>query len=171
MEAISLGWKPPKTCSEGLYNRVKKYPSRYKDRRVGQIAYSMSFGGMYFQGYAKGTRSNGLPIDFAMVAYRHLCKQGPKLKGIEFHNVRYDELLIPDNSIIYCDPPYADTAGYISGDFDHKAFWNWVRLQSANHQVFVSELKAPEDFETLWEMKIGSSMGKGRIEKLFKYKG
>jgi len=57
------------------------------------------------------------------------------------------ELDIPANSLVYCDPPYRGSTGY-DGWFDSRAFWQWCRDKTREgHTVFVSEYKAPPDFE------------------------
>ena len=82
-------------------------------------------------------------------------------------------LEIPDNSIIYCDPPYKNTTAYKTNSFDHDKFWQWVRNKTNDgHTVFVSEYTAPNDFECVWQKEIVSSLTKNTgskigIEKLF----
>ncbi|HRJ06878.1 MAG TPA: DNA adenine methylase [Candidatus Saccharibacteria bacterium] len=49
----------------------------------------------------------------------------------------YNEVpIIGERPIIYCDPPYEGTAEYREGDFDHKAFYDWVMEQTC--PVYVS---------------------------------
>ncbi|WP_428221998.1 hypothetical protein [Gaoshiqia sediminis] len=50
-----------------------------------------------------------------------MIKQAPNLKGIDFRCCNYWELDIPDNSVIYCDPPYKGTTGY-NTKIDHNRF-------------------------------------------------
>jgi len=82
----------------------------------------------------------------------------------------YRDIDILPNSVIYCDPPYKDTAGY-SVNFNHEEFWEWVRTNK--YPVYVSEYKAPEDIKCVAEFEHRtsySSSKKGRkktIEKLF----
>lgn len=63
-------------------------------------------------------------------------------------NLDYREVPIPENSVVYCDPPYEGTTGY-GNKFDHAAFWEWAR--SREFPVFVSERSAPEDFAAVLE--------------------
>lgn len=65
----------------------------------------------------------------------------------------YRDVAIQDNSVIYCDPPYADTKGYSRkgkkfNDFDSKAFLDWASKQK---NIFISEMQADERFECIWE--------------------
>lgn len=63
----------------------------------------------------------------------------------------YKEMVIPNNSLIYCDPPYKGTRPYIGDNkIIHKEFWDWCRHKRNNgHLIFVSEYNAPSDFECI----------------------
>ena len=45
--------------------------------------------------------------------------------------------------IIYCDPPYENTAEYKEGGFDHKAFYDWAA--NNKHPVYISSYKVSDD--------------------------
>ena len=84
----------------------------------------------------------------------------------------YDDIHIEDNSIIYCDPPYSNTAQYVIGDFDSNAFFDWCRKQK--ELVVVSEYDAPEDFQCVAIFNRRSKLqggtkgkGNGNAERLF----
>ncbi len=52
----------------------------------------------------------------------------------------YDAVPIEGNHpVVYCDPPYENTAEYREGDFDHKAFYEWVMTRP--YPVYVSSYK------------------------------
>ena len=81
----------------------------------------------------------------------------------------YKSVEIPPNSVIYCDPPYKNTAGY-RGEFDPNEFYTWALAQK--QPVFISELTAPSAFECVWKKPISNRLnGKGsdgqRTECLF----
>ena len=59
----------------------------------------------------------------------------------------YRDVSIPDGAIVYCDPPYEDTAEYKEGGFNHSEFWAWARETSKDHDVYVSSYKAPDDIK------------------------
>lgn len=90
----------------------------------------------------------------------------------------YDDVEIPDGSLVYCDPPYAKTASYASNSgegFDHGKFWQWVREKSKTCSVYVSEETAPDDFYSILDIPLARGLGSGQkdggkkiaIEKLF----
>jgi len=86
----------------------------------------------------------------------------------------YLDLHIPENSLIYCDPPYKRTTKY-KDVFSHADFWQWCRAKANDgHIVFVSEYNAPDDFECVWQKEIVTSLtqdtgSKKAVEKLFRY--
>lgn len=95
------------------------------------------------------------------------------MQNVQFTNLNYYDLIIPNNSIVYCDPPYENTTKYKVETFNYKLFWEWVRYISKTNIVFVSEYNAPNDFECIWNKKISSRLsGKNMfsVEKLFKLK-
>ena len=79
--------------------------------------------------------------------------------------------------VIYCDPPYKNTTGYVGGDFDSDEFFDWAREKTAKgYKIFISEYNAPADFECVLEIPKrqllnGQGAGKLVMEKLFKAKG
>ena len=139
----------------------------------GYAGYALSYGGKWLGGWC---RDGAGKRDYVAEAYRNAKAQSPKLQGVELIHSSYHDLEIPDNSIIYCDPPYRDTTSY-SSTFNHDEFFEWCRTKAREgHTVFVSEYKAPEDFECIWEKEISSSLTKNTgskkgIEKLFIVRG
>lgn len=82
-------------------------------------------------------------------------KRLPLSDVIEFHSTDYQAVPIPDNSVIYCDIPYADTSKYQrhkKTEFDYERFYDWAERQS--QPVFISEYQMPEDrFVCIAEIK------------------
>lgn len=55
----------------------------------------------------------------------------------------YDEVDIQGaHPIVYCDPPYENTAEYREGGFDHQAFYEWVMTR--DYPVYVSSYKVSD---------------------------
>lgn len=153
--------------TESHYKELRKDDS-YKHK--GYISFAISFGGKFMGGYSKNKKGD----DYVARAYRQATKQSPQLQDVELINSYYDELVIPDNSIIYCDPPYENTTAY-KDKFNHSKFWQWCReMVNKGHTVFISEYNAPDDFECIKEIKTKTVLNKNsqdlRIEKLFKHK-
>ncbi len=74
----------------------------------------------------------------------------------------YEDTTPPPHSVVYCDPPYADTdtSAYRSlplgqRRFDSTAFWAWARERAAEGStVLVSEYTAPEDVPCIWAKEV-----------------
>lgn len=173
----------PTEVSEELYNKVKydylNHTRYYSDYFIGYVGTCCSFGGSWFNGYARFNPNKN--EDHIKEAYNGLKKQVESFKyldGTTFLYASYDEIPLFENEIVYCDPPYASTKKYES-DFDNDAFWEWARKASKKvKHLYISEYDAPDDFECVWEMKkkdgLGRKKGKKqnvKIEKLFVYKG
>lgn len=168
----------PKQIERELYNDVRDCfrsgSDKYDIGFMGWVGFMASYRGKFFGGYS-GTymRSDGRCIDSMSEAVRGMAKQIPNLQGVEFRTGDYKNLQIPDESIIYCDPPYMNTTGYTDG-LNHDEFWQWCRERVYDgHKVYISEYQAPDDFITIWEKPIQNciSLDKKATERLFIYKG
>ena len=151
------------------------------DFMIGWIGWMGSANGRFFDGGYSGKSNTkiGTVRDYIKEAISNIEKQIPKLNGIDFYDLDYKELVIPDNSIIYCDIPYENTKQYsTSKGFNHLEFWDYARkLSTEGHSVFVSEYNAPSDFRCIWQKEAKSSLSanghiggnKCSTEKLFEY--
>lgn len=165
------GWIPPKNVTKEEFLDMKNNPEKYEEHLLGYVGFQLSFGAMWFSSYR---RDNQGKRNYSLEAYNNVMKQLKDIKDVIFFWCSYEQIDYPANSIIYCDPPYKDTAGYDAVDsFDHDKFWNWVRnMTNAGHKVFVSEYNAPDDFKCIWEKELScniSSKYKKNTEKLFVY--
>lgn len=176
-KSIQQGWIPPKTLSEIEYSQIKNNKQKYKPALVAFAGIGCSYSGKWFGGYARGKGNNGELRNYCDESQRNILKQIQKIKSITFLNLNYVDLEIPENSIIYCDPPYNNTTNYGKIKFDHKIFWEWCKEKTLEgHQVFVSEYSAPSNWECVWQKKVNNSLtkktgSKKGIEKLFIYIG
>ena len=170
---LAHGWLPPLNVTFEEWTDVKENKDKYPDHFVGYCGICLSFGSVWFCAYARDAKGNR---NYAEESYRNLAKQAPNLKGIDIYTLDYRKLPIPDNSIIYCDPPYYGTDKYRGFEqIDHSIFWEWCRgMSKKGHKVFISEFSAPNDFTEVWSMTINTQMaekvlGKNVTEKLFTY--
>jgi len=172
-KAIQDGWIPPIILSAEEYLDIKTS----NDQTNPITAFAMvgcSFGGKYADGYAKPTRSSH---DYAGAAHRNAIKHAPAIKNATFSHCCYEDHN-PNGMLIYCDPPYANTAAYkgVKAKFDSDNFWNVMRVWSKNNTVIISEYTAPSDFNVIAEfdhiLSIRSKNGcEPRTEKLFMHRG
>ena len=76
---------------------------------VGYVGFQLSYGAKWFGGYRRDSIGKR---NYSLEAYNNIVKDISLLKNIDFYNLTYNELIIPENSIIYCDPPYKNTTKY-----------------------------------------------------------
>ena len=93
---------------------------------------------------------------------------------LERLNLDYRDVPLPEDCVVYCDPPYANTGQYgieISR-FDSEAFWAWAR--DCKRPLFISEYNAPDDFVPIAEFahRARASRNKNNAvtERLFVHK-
>ena len=153
----------------------------FDDFLMGWVGWMGSANGRFFDGGYSGKSNTkiGTVRDYIKEAIGNIEKQLPALSGIEFCSCDYKDLLIPSESIIYCDIPYKDTKQYAtSKGFSHELFWEWAKVKTnEGHSVFVSEYQAPAEWSCVWEKKVKSSLSANGIcgaskestEKLFTF--
>jgi len=174
--ALQTGWEPPDSVSRDDYACVKQNITAFEPELAAFVGFGCSFGGKWWGGYARTDPRTGNSC--ADVAARHLLAQAPKLRGVQFIEGSYLDLAIPPRSIIYCDPPYANTVSY-SGipPFDVTQFWEWCDLQvEQGHRVFVSEYSLPDipvvsRVECVWQQEVKTNLDRNnsqmRVERLY----
>ena len=154
--ALREGWVPPDHVSKDEYDALRiAQPSPLR----AFVGFGLSFGGKFFGGYASNARGD----DFCGAAKRGLTKKTEAVKQAdEIFQLPFWMWSVGPETVVYCDPPYANTTGYSqSGDWDPD--WFWFIVQSwANQgaQVFVSEYSAPLGTPVLWEREVRSSLKK-----------
>lgn len=167
LKAVKAGYELPDAVTEEEYKRIK---ANIDDDPIlsGFVGFGCAFGGQWFGTYARSGDRN-----VCKQAKNSLLKKLAKLQNAEFLCEDYRDVELPEGAVVYCDPPYAGTAGYLGEKFDSEAFWDYVREISKNHLVFVSEMNAPDDFTCIWEkpfkrtMCSDASKRKVVVEKLF----
>ena len=131
------------------YKAIKTNKEKYPKALVGFVGVCCSFGGEWFEGYARSHKENR---DYVGEGKRNIASHKKDLVGVRFLSKDYREVGLPAGAIVYCDPPYQNTRGYRQA-FNHNDFWEYVRKISITNDVYVSELKAPSDFMAIWSKK------------------
>jgi DNA adenine methylase len=174
--ALEKGWIPKNDYSKDDYFKVKN-DKDLQPHLTGYIGINCSYSGKWFGGFAGKVETKQGLRDYQNEAFKNVMEQVPNIKGVEFIHSSYEDLLIPLNSIILCDPPYEGTTGY-KDSFDNSKFWDWCReMSESRHKVFICEYNAPNDFECVWSKEIKSSLSangkiggnKLSVEKLFTF--
>lgn len=166
----------PNNINKKIYDDVRLNKDKYDKWYVGMIGFGYTYSAKWFGGFIGNVNDIVCKSrDRIGESYRAILKRKNGLDNIILKCSSYTELYIPNDSIIYCDPPYANTTKY-KDSFNHDEFWEWCRSKSKEgHQIFVSEYSAPSDFKCIWSKEINSSLTKNTsakkgIEKLFIYK-
>lgn len=78
------------------------------------------------------------------------------LERLRVTSLSYDEIDIPDDAVVYCDPPYhacdKDLYEGTASAFDHGAFYDWCVRVSKTNPIFISEYSIEDDrFEIVAE--------------------
>ena len=112
-------------------------------------------------------------------------QQLQRLDLITHTNLDYAEVKIstpPQDTIIYADPPYANTSEYklCGNSFDYERFYQWcIDKAKKGYYVFISEYNMPQDrFREIWskegyasfntlKSECGAKRKPPRVERLF----
>lgn len=179
-KSLTEGKEMPTYISKEYYDDVRDCfhgkNDRYTDDIIGWVGYMASFNGRFFDGGYSGHNvvgKNGKSRNYIAENIANTMKQPEYLKGVVFTSGDYDKIEIPDNSIIYCDPPYKNTKQYqFSRDFDFDRFYAWlIEMSKKGHEVYISEYAMPDNFECIWSKEVTNAMNptitKQTVEKLF----
>ncbi len=178
LKSLQDGWTPPDRISREEYYYIKENKDENK-ALTAWVGVCCSYGGKWFGGFlsdyqeSKRTKNGRLP-NHQDEARRGVLKQVANLTSIHFIHSDYAFLEIPENSIIYCDPPYMNTVKY-KDEIGYSHFWNWCRsMHHEGHTIFVSEYEAPSDFTCVWSKEVSNTLSKQNkfksVEKLFTLK-
>lgn len=172
-QALQHGYELPENISREQYHYIKDHKDEDK-ALSGFVGFGVSFGGKWFDGYAFDRQGR----NYALEAKKHTMKIWQGIKNSTFTCLDYKDVYIPENAVIYCDPPYKGTTAYKGmKEIDYQEFWQYMRELSKTHKVFVSEETAPTDFECIWQKEVRRTLDRNksnqfiRTEKLWIYKG
>lgn len=79
-----------------------------------------------------------------------------RLESLQITSLSYDEIDIPEDAVVYCDPPYHACKGHLyegmADAFDHCTFYDWCVRVSKTNPIFISEYSIDDDrFEIVAE--------------------
>lgn len=151
LECVRDGWLPPVDISEPEWRFWKGYTPVTRECYATRAAvgYGSSFGGRFFEGYARDSR-RAYPTSRA--TYNQSVKQAPMLQGIQFRALSYFQEIPVGVDVVYCDPPYAGTKPVGTREpFNSEVFWLWCQaLVAFGVTVLVTEFTAPPFAREIW---------------------
>lgn len=167
------GWIPPEEMSEDIYRSLRlERPSALR----GIAGFGSSFGGKWWGGYARSSSNPpGYYARHAANSVLEISRLMPPNKAGELRCCDYSDWDIDEGTVVYADPPYANTTKY-KETFNSVEFWarmeEWARIGA---DVFVSEYAAPESWRQIWQKdqarKVSGGTGEMTTERLFVYCG
>lgn len=159
-KALQNGWIPPEIVTEEEYHNTKLNQDK-EPHKTGFIGFACSFAGKWWGGYARDSKGGGNG-NYALRGKNSILNKMKTLKEAKFTCNDFLDLSFKD-CIIYCDPPYKNTTQYyrkLLGEFPYNKFIEWVKKQSENNIVLVSEYKhnVPEDAYIVLEIPSRTSI-------------
>lgn len=153
-QAALEGWRAPEYLSLEQYETLKNDPVPSPMRAF--AAYPCSFAGKRFGGYAVDPDSQR---NYARAGSRSIEQRVKKLRKLDITlkvaDYRVWDDMVNSDTVVYCDPPYADTVEYRGADgFDHAEFWDvMTRWSDRGALILVSEYTAPPGWTCKWEIE------------------
>jgi DNA adenine methylase len=135
------------------YHSIKNNKDDYPDWLVGYAGFLSSPLGKFMGSYFLRKNNNFQLINALKKTITNLIKSNTGI--LLLNNESYDKLYIPENSTIYCDPPYLDKTKYKGQEFNYDNFLNWLLKMKENKcTIYFSEGTKMNDFELVWEKTI-----------------
>lgn len=116
-KAAQKGWLPPDSLSRSEWEYLRERKNEH-DPLVAFAGFGCSFGGRYFEGYAKNNRKN---FSYCKAAKRGIREKILDCSDVHFLHCDFGNIEGSPGVVIYCDPPYLGTKGY-SVAFDRDSF-------------------------------------------------
>ena len=87
-----------------------------------------------------------------------------RLERLEINCGSYLDYKYREGDVVYCDPPYEDTAKYDNDGFNHKQFYDWVA--SREYPVYFSSYEISDNrFNVIWQTEKQSLLNNGKETK------
>lgn len=138
------------------YIKNKEYQLKMPLYEIGAIEWYSSYArGGFPRGYAKATDKRDYFKEGRKAHYEQSLSAN--YQKINFIYDDYKNVKIPEEAVIYIDPPYKNTKTYgISPKFDYNTLYNWIKEKSKTNVIFISEQNLPEEFNEfiVWRNEI-----------------
>lgn len=168
---LQKGWLPPDNLTQGEYTHIRLHKDSCQPEMVAFVGFMCSFGGKWFGGYAHNSKQD----NYCLREKRVLLKQIQLLQKVHFSSLSYDQVKIPYNSVVYCDPHYRSTTGY-KYSFNNDQYEKYL-LDLADKRpdliIFCSEYQMDSRFTLVDEFKVKTVSNKNkqsdyRTERLYR---
>lgn len=157
---IKSGGEIPSTITREQYAdcrvHFKAKDNKYPDWYIGAVGFLSGLNGRFFDNNYQGQAlCDEKLLDYYTQSRDDMLGQLKYIRDVQFECKDYREIE-PHGALVYCDPPYSKKQGIDAKTklFDYKTFWEVMRKWSNDNIVLISEEKAPEDFDVIWEQEI-----------------
>jgi DNA adenine methylase len=147
-KAAQKGWKPPRSCTETKFYRLKKTKDKITPEKA-FLGRAAGFRNLYFSTYRNDAN--------IYIQAKNVENIGEELYDVKFSEGNFTQFSNLKNFVIYCDPPYRNTTckylrtgQTMSDDFDHFEFYTWLEKMRQNNIIFVSEYNMPKKYKKIW---------------------
>jgi site-specific DNA-adenine methylase len=152
------------------YNIELKNGDIIPDCLIAYIGFSCAFGGQWFGSFAVDKKNPNRDY------FKNSLSSNPQQLNYintKITNKSYEDMEIYKNNVIYCDPPYQNTGGYKTGDFNTIKFLNWCDKIAEDNILLISEYNIDDDrFVEIFNFNFTKGMGNNDIiiEKIYTHK-
>jgi len=169
-KAVQCGYVPPCIVSEEEYRA--SFALDWSDPLAAFIGFGCAFGGIWRQGYARNAKGR----NFAGESSRALCRDA----RANVEHVNADALVYAvsgSTEVVYCDPPYEGTVGYVTPAAARGAWWKRLAaLANPERACYLSEYaEAPPagvDARLVWSASVNKRLlGGVQTERLWRVLG
>ena len=117
---------------------------------------------LYLQRYIK--KNTGERCELEQLERLHRLQRLQRLQRLEINCGSYLDYQYREGDIVYCDPPYEDTAKYDNDGFNHKQFYDWVA--SREYPVYFSSYEISDNrFNVVWQTEKQSLLNNSKETK------
>lgn len=170
-KALRLGWLPPASLISKEEWEVVMKGSDFHSTALRGFTYFASM-------YRGAPKARYTPLAYQQNGTTNWDKQWKQAKALSEAMMNSDasitfiggdyqgyEEWLSTRTVVYCDPPYADTSGY-RVEFDHETFWKVAREWGSRPgvSVYVSEYTAPENWKSVWSTELTKPQTHGQQE-------
>ena len=163
-------WEFPTRENYNKLNAIMNWPLSYDEVCGDNVKDKLLKNLQSLNAMASGNASSLFRLQHIERLKRFKDIQNTGTRQWHFSRGSYEDVKIKNNSVIYCDIPYKDTAGYIDGAFDYDKFYKWRQTQN---NIYISEYNMPAaEFKEVYNIEktvLLSAKSKGikAVEKLF----